>query len=205
MPPQSAAGEPAPTATFSLDPELVRSAMTGNRAAIAGVLRALRPMVFRYCLGRLGTWQDGSSDAEDCAQEVLLAVVGALPGYRYKVDGFLAFVFGIAAHKVADFHRRRARDRTSPVADPPDDRWTGGDPTGEEVERAAGLDWSAGLLDKLPPRQREILVLRIILGLSAEETAAAVGLASAGAVRVAQHRALTTLRRGLLAQKREAS
>lgn len=202
MPPQSAAGEPA---TFGLDPALVRSAMTGNRAAVAGVLRALRPMVFRYCLGRLGTWQDGSSDAEDCAQDVLLAVVGALPGYRYEADGFLAFVFGIAAHKVSDFHRRRARDRTSPVAELPADRWTGPDPTGEEVERAAGLDWSEGLLDTLPPRQREILVLRIILGLSAEETATAVGLSSAGAVRVAQHRALTTLRRGLLAQKPEAS
>jgi RNA polymerase sigma-70 factor (ECF subfamily) len=202
MPPQSAAGEPA---TFSLDPELVRSAMTGSRAAIAGVLRALRPMVFRYCLGRLGSWQDGSSDAEDCAQDVLLAVVGALPGYRHEAESFLAFVFGIAAHKVSDFQRRRARDRTSPVADPPTERWTGGDPTGEEVERAAGLDWSAGLLDTLPPRQREILVLRIILGLSAEETASAVGLSSAGAVRVAQHRALTTLRRGLLAQKRAAS
>ncbi|MFJ9786438.1 sigma-70 family RNA polymerase sigma factor [Amycolatopsis sp. NPDC101161] len=205
MPPQSAAGEPAPTATFSLDPALVRSAMSGNRAAVAGVLRALRPMVFRYCLGRLGTWQDGSSDAEDCAQEVLLAVVGALPGYRYAPDGFLAFVFGIAAHKVSDFHRRRARDRTSPVAELPVDRWTGPDPTGEEVERAAGLDWSEGLLDTLPPRQREILVLRIILGLSAEETATAVGLSSAGAVRVAQHRALTTLRRGLLDRKREVS
>jgi RNA polymerase sigma-70 factor (ECF subfamily) len=202
MPPQSAAGEPA---TFSLDPELVRSAMTGSRAAIAGVLRALRPMVFRYCLGRLGSWQDGSSDAEDCAQDVLLAVVGALPGYRHEAESFLAFVFGIAAHKVSDFQRRRARDRTSPVAEPPAERWTGGDPTGEEVERAAGLDWSAGLLDTLPPRQREILVLRIILGLSAEETASAVGLSSAGAVRVAQHRALTTLRRGLLAQKRAAS
>ncbi len=202
MPPQSAAGEPA---TFTLDPELVRSAMTGNRAALAGVLRALRPLVFRYCLGRLGSWQAGSSDAEDCAQDVLLAVVGALPGYRHEAESFLAFVFGIAAHKVSDFHRRRARDRTSPVAEPPAERWTGGDPTGEEVERAAGLDWSAGLLDTLPPRQREILVLRVILGLSAEETASAVGLSSAGAVRVAQHRALTTLRRGLQGQKRAAS
>jgi RNA polymerase sigma-70 factor (ECF subfamily) len=91
------------------------------------------------------------------------------------------------------------------VAEPPADRWTGADPTGEEVERAAALDWSAGLLDTLPARQREILVLRIILGLSAEETAEAVGLSSAGAVRVAQHRALTTLRRGLEAHRREAA
>lgn len=203
MPPHPVEGDRPPSTSFSLDTDLVRSAMLGNRAAVAGVLRALRPMVFRYCLGRLGKWQDGSSDAEDCAQEVLLAVVGALPGYRYEADGFLPFVFGIAAHKVSDFHRRRARDRTSPVAEPPDDRWVGGDPTGDEVERSAALDWSAGLLATLPPRQREILVLRIILGLSAEETAAAVGLSSAGAVRVTQHRALTTLRRGL--QAREAA
>ena len=40
----------------------------------------------------------------------------------------------------------------------------------------------------------EILVLRIVVGLSAEETAEIVG-ASAGAVRVAQHRALTRLRK----------
>jgi RNA polymerase sigma-70 factor (ECF subfamily) len=201
MRPQSSGGDSRPAATFSLDTALVRLAVTGNRTAVAGLLRELRPIVFRYCLGRLGSWQDGSSDAEDCAQEVLLAVVRALPGYRYEIDGFLPFVFGIAAHKVSDFHRHRARDRSSPVADPPAGRSDGADPTGDEVERSAALDWSSGLLDTLPPRQREILVLRIIMGLSAEETAAAVGLSSAGAVRVAQHRALTTLRRGLLAKK----
>ncbi|RSM38223.1 RNA polymerase subunit sigma-70 [Amycolatopsis balhimycina DSM 5908] len=202
MPPHSAQDGRAPASTFTVDPALVRSAVRGNRAAVSGLLRTLRPVVFRYCLGRLRTWPDGSSDAEDCAQDVLLAIVRALPGYRHDAEAFLPFVFGIAAHKVSDFHRQRARDRTSPVAEPPADRWVGTDPTGEEVERSAALDWSAGLLDTLPPRQREILVLRIILGLSAEETATAVGLSSAGAVRVAQHRALTTLRRGLLAHKR---
>ncbi|KDN22325.1 sigma-70 family RNA polymerase sigma factor [Amycolatopsis rifamycinica] len=201
MPPHSAEGGSPPTAALSLDPALVRSAVQGNRAAVAGLLRALRPVVFRYCLGRLRTWQDGSSDAEDCAQDVLLAIVRALPGYRLDAGGFVPFVFGIAAHKVADFHRRRARDRTSPVAELPAGRPDGADPTGEEVERSAALDWSSGLLDSLPPRQREILVLRIILGMTAEETATAVGLGSAGAVRVAQHRALATLRRSLLAPK----
>ena len=45
----------------------------------------------------------------------------------------------------------------------------------------------------LPEKQREILVLRLIVGLSADETAVAVD-STAGAVRVAQHRALTKLR-----------
>lgn len=49
------------------------------------------------------------------------------------------------------------------------------------------------LMGMLPDKQREILVLRVVVGLSAEETAEAVG-STPGAVRVAQHRALSRLR-----------
>jgi len=52
------------------------------------------------------------------------------------------------------------------------------------------------LLDELPDPQREILVLRVALGMSAEDTAGAVG-STPGAVRVAQHRALARLRSSL--------
>ena len=49
------------------------------------------------------------------------------------------------------------------------------------------------LLQILPEKQREILILRVVVGMSAEETAEAVG-STAGAVRVAQHRALARLK-----------
>jgi len=49
------------------------------------------------------------------------------------------------------------------------------------------------LLSILPEKQREILTLRIVVGMSAEETAEAVG-STPGAVRVAQHRALARLK-----------
>lgn len=49
------------------------------------------------------------------------------------------------------------------------------------------------LLQVLPEKQREILILRVVVGLSAEETADAVG-STPGAVRVAQHRALARLK-----------
>jgi RNA polymerase sigma-70 factor (ECF subfamily) len=52
------------------------------------------------------------------------------------------------------------------------------------------------LLDQLPEKQREIIVLRVVVGLSAEETADAVG-STPGAVRVAQHRALARLRKNM--------
>ncbi len=50
------------------------------------------------------------------------------------------------------------------------------------------------LLGILPEKQREILILRLVMGLSAEETAAAVG-STAGAIRVAQHRAIARLKK----------
>jgi RNA polymerase sigma-70 factor (ECF subfamily) len=49
------------------------------------------------------------------------------------------------------------------------------------------------MLARLPVNQRQLLVLRVLSGLSAEETGNALGM-SAGAVRVAQHRALARLR-----------
>ena len=58
------------------------------------------------------------------------------------------------------------------------------------------------LLQVLPDKQREIVLLRVVVGLSAEETAEAVG-STPGAVRVAQHRALARLRKTLSAESAE--
>jgi len=52
---------------------------------------------------------------------------------------------------------------------------------------------------RLPHRQREALVLRFYLDLSAEETAATMGI-SPGSVRSATHRALASLGRMLQEQ-----
>ena len=57
------------------------------------------------------------------------------------------------------------------------------------------------LLDSLSEKAREVIILRVFVGLSAEETAEIVG-STPGAVRVAQHRALASLRKNLDGQER---
>ena len=124
-----------------------------------------------------------------------MAVLTALPGYRVQGKPFLAFVYGIAAHKVIDAHRASARNRSEPVADVPDSVEVADGP--EQRALRVELSGEMGrLLDHLPDKQREILVLRVVVGLSAEETAEAVG-STPGAVRVAQHRALARLRKSM--------
>lgn len=180
--------------TTDVPDELVTRAMAGDREAIGRILATIRPLVVRYCRARLGR-ERSSASADDVAQEVCLAVLTALPGYRVQGRPFLAFVYGIASHKVIDAHRAATRNRSEPVADVPDSVESADGP--EQRMLRVELSGEMGrLLDQLPEKQREILVLRVVVGLSAEETAEAVG-STPGAVRVAQHRALARLRKSM--------
>lgn len=179
--------------------DVVAAAVRGDRAALSHVLARVRPVLVRYCRARIGPGGTAGVSADDVAQEVCLAVLTALPRYRDQGRPFMAFVYGIAAHKVADVHRAGARSRSDYVADVPEgpSADVGPEQRALDTDSAATV---AALLDTLPERQREILVLRLVVGLSAEETAAAVG-GSAGAVRVAQHRALARLRTELASRQ----
>jgi RNA polymerase sigma-70 factor, ECF subfamily len=171
---------------------VVAEAVAGNRDALREVLETIRPIVVRYCRARVGTAERSGLSADDVAQEVCLAAITALPRYKDQGRPFLAFVYGIAAHKVADAHRSLARNRSDPTDDVPERHSADPGPEQLALDAESNARMNA-LLAVLPEKQREILILRVVVGLSAEETAEAVG-SSAGAVRVAQHRALARLR-----------
>jgi RNA polymerase sigma-70 factor, ECF subfamily len=171
---------------------VVAEAVAGNRDALREVLEIIRPIVVRYCRARVGATERSGLSADDVAQEVCLAAITALPRYKDQGRPFLAFVYGIAAHKVADAHRAAARNRSDPTDVVPE-RYSleaGPEQMALNSESAARMN---RLLSILPEKQREILILRVVVGMSAEETAEAVG-STPGAVRVAQHRALAKLK-----------
>ncbi len=146
--------------------DLTVLAARGQPAAIEALLEQIRPMVVRYCRARLGQISGHYHIADDVAQEVCIAVVYALPRYR-----------------------DRLAIPTEDLPDGPDER-----PGPEETVVAyIEAERARALLARLPEHQRELVVLRVLTGLSAEETGHALGM-SPGAVRVAQHRALARLR-----------
>jgi len=107
----------------------------------------------------------------------------------------MAFVYGISSHKVADAMRSAARIKADPVESVPESVDFASGPEQQALDSDASRRMRA-LLEHLPEKQREILVLRLVVGMSAEETAETVG-SSPGAVRVAQHRALAKLKKML--------
>ena len=171
--------------------DLADMAVSGQPDAIETLLTEVRPMVVRYCRARLGRISGHYHIADDVAQEVCIAVLAALPRYRDMGRPFASFVFGIASHKVADAVRTATRSAvpTEDLPDGPDEQ------PGPEEMAVAGIEAQRArdLLALLPGNLRELLVLRVVSGLSAEETGNVLGM-SAGAVRVAQHRALARLR-----------
>jgi RNA polymerase sigma-70 factor (ECF subfamily) len=180
---------------------VVAAAVAGDRDALREVLETIRPIVIRYCRARVGMTDRSGLSADDVAQEVCLAAITALPRYCDRGRPFLAFVYGIAAHKVADAHRAAGRDLAHPTDSVPECRSPEAGPEQAAIEADAVARMNE-LLDVLPEKQREILILRVVVGLSAEETASAVG-STAGAVRVAQHRALARLKSEIVAAGRD--
>ena len=124
-----------------------------------------------------------------------MAVMTALPRYQDQGRPFMAFVYGIAAHKVADAMRVAGRVKADPVEQLPEVVQMTGGPEQSALDADASRQMKA-LLALIPEKQREVLILRLVVGLSAEETAEAVG-STPGAVRVAQHRALAKLKEQL--------
>ncbi|WP_084530525.1 sigma-70 family RNA polymerase sigma factor [Nocardia miyunensis] len=171
---------------------LIGPAAAGDGRAVTDILRIVHPLVRRYCAARLGPGGNLQVTADDVAQEICLATMQAIPRYRDQGKSFLAFVYGISANKVADAFRRAGQHTAYPVADFPDQPSTSAGP--EEMALAAERRHATfELMQVLAPAHREVLVMRLILGWSAAQTAEAIGT-SPGVVRVMQHRALNKLR-----------
>ncbi|MBV9291959.1 MAG: sigma-70 family RNA polymerase sigma factor [Frankiales bacterium] len=168
---------------------LVERARAGERDAVEQLVAAMRPPIYRYVLSRLLD----PHLADDVTQEVMVTMVTALSRYVDQGRPFGAWVFGIAGNKVSESRRSASRRRESASAilpDQPADHALEPEAAVVRLEASARV---AALLETLPHQQAEVLRLRIAAGLSAEETAAVLGM-TPGAVRVAQHRALARLR-----------
>ncbi|WP_378731968.1 sigma-70 family RNA polymerase sigma factor [Nocardia brasiliensis] len=172
--------------------KFIGPAAAGDRTAITEIVRLVHPLVRRYCGARLGNTAHLQVTADDVVQEILIATVHAIPRYRDQGKSFLAFVYGIASNKVADAFRRSQQHPTYPMAEMPDTASTAAGPEEWALasERRAA---TRELMKVLAPAHREVLVMRLVLGWSAAQTAEAIGT-SPGVVRVMQHRALNKLR-----------
>ena len=132
----------------------------------------------------------GAADPDNSTGEVLLGLVGGIGKFDGDESQFRSWVFVMAHHRLVDERRRHQRGvNLAGVVLTPEH---GAAADRDVLETLDESEWGERL-DQLSDDQRNVIVLRIVVGLSTEETARVLGKRS-GTVRVLQHRALGRLR-----------
>jgi RNA polymerase sigma-70 factor (ECF subfamily) len=176
---------PFPDRPVDDDTDLARRAAAGDRRAFAALYDRHLDAVYRYAFYRLRT----DAEAEDVSSEVFHRALVAMPRYEPRRP-FLAFLYGIARHVVAD-RQRDARphasyeDAIAHASDAP-----GPDETSARLDEARRL---RAAIVRLTPLQQEIVVLRFLEDRSTRDVAAITGKPES-TIRGIQMRALAALR-----------
>jgi RNA polymerase sigma-70 factor (ECF subfamily) len=191
--------------------DLIRRAGDGERAAIEGLLVGHRERLRRMVAVRMDPRLAARVDASDVVQEALGEASRRLPEYlRDQPLPFYPWLRQIAWERLMDMHRRHVHAQKRAVgrehrryALP--DRSTmaladqllasGTSPSGHFAREEVRIRMRTAL-EGLPPRDREVLVLRHLEQLSTREIAAVTGITE-GAVKTRHLRALQRVR-GLL-------
>jgi RNA polymerase sigma-70 factor (ECF subfamily) len=164
--------------------EIVAGARSGDPDALASLYRALQPALVGFLTGL------APSEAEDLAAETWIDAARCLPTLKGRGAAFRRLLFTIARRRVIDSGRKRQRRRTEPTD------------LSDLAQLAAGTEPDAVVIDLdsskraigqiaalLSPAQAEIVLLRVVGGLTVDEVADVVGRSPAS-VSLIQHRAL---------------
>ncbi len=162
----------------SADPDEVSlaAARAGDRRALDDLLRRHQPRLWAVCRRLTGS----DADADDAAQNALIAIVRALPSFDGR-SRFGTWAYRIAVNASLDELRRRRRRRADPGL-PGDADLSGPGAGPEPIATTVGPESAALTVDvdaalrRLPPDFRAAVVLRDLCGLDYAEIAEILGV-----------------------------
>jgi len=176
-----------PTSDGGAFDALVAAAAEGDQGALVALYRAHHPALVRFLAGLV------PGEAEDLASETWIDLGRGLSRFEGNGQDFRRLLFTIARRRAIDYGRKRRRRRTDPADLAAYTGLTGGEDPGEI---AADVDASRRAVRHitalLPRPQAEVILLRVVAGLSLTDVARVVGK-TPEAVSVLQTRGLHRL------------
>ncbi len=170
-------------------PATLQAARTGAEWAWTDLYRDVAPSVLGYLRARR------AREPEDLTGEVFLQSSATCNRFQGGERDFRAWVFVIAHHRMIDEGRQRARRPVDLVPDVPDVESEAADVETQVIESTAA-DGVQRVIDRLPPDQRNVLLLRVIGDFTIDEVARTLEK-SPGAVKALQRRGVAAIKRTL--------
>lgn len=167
------------------------STLTAAQSGAEWAWTQLYHSVARQVLGYLRA--QGAREAEDLLGEVFVHIARGIGRFEGTEDGFRSWVFTVAHHRVIDERRKRRRHPVDPTETVADQLAPAPSSAGQALESLA-TERVRHLIDRLVPAQRDVMMLRVVAGMTVVEVAEVLGR-SVGGVKALQRRAVAALRR----------
>jgi RNA polymerase sigma-70 factor (ECF subfamily) len=168
--------------------QALAQAATHSQAAFARLYRRHVKRIYGYLLARVGNVQD----AQDLTSQTFLAAWESIGAYGGR-GSFVAWLFGIARHKLHDHFRRQKSNLPLEAAE---QAAHPGSPPDKVVGRQLQVEQLALALRSIAPERAEALAWRVFGGLSTAEVGQVMGKSEA-AVRMLVHRGVRDLQERL--------
>jgi RNA polymerase sigma-70 factor (ECF subfamily) len=181
-----------PTASWDSTLSLLTRAKTGDSQALDDLAARYLPLLTRWARGRLPPGARDLADTSDLVQETLVQVFKKIEGFEYRgVGAFQAYLRQAVMNRIRNELRRAGRQ---PPREELDEKQADDRPS--PLEEAIGsemVELYEAALQRLSPKERELIIARVELGLTYAEIAEALTMPSADAARMAVARALVRL------------
>jgi RNA polymerase sigma-70 factor (ECF subfamily) len=169
-----------------------RQTMNAVLRAQAGNADAIRLLYLRYkdnVYGYVLSFVRDQHEAEDITQHVFLKLMSAIGKYQPREVPFTSWLLRVARNVALDHMRRRRAVLCEEVYEPTHQTDESGDDRRRAIQHA---------LEALPEEQRDVIVLRHLVGLSPGEIATQMGRTEAS-IHGLHHRGRQAMKRELLA------
>jgi RNA polymerase sigma factor (sigma-70 family) len=172
--------------------DLLLKAQSGDNDALNRLLARYLPRLRRWASGRLPWGLRTMLDTGDLVQDAVVNALPHLKGLEIRSDHALQFYLQRAVkNRIIDLHKRGQR---RPMREEiPDEIMAAGTSPLEAAIGIEAFERYESALTSLKKEQRQLIVLRVELGLNYEEIAALVGKPSPAAARMAVIRAIARL------------
>lgn len=167
---------------------LLARIQSGDGTAFVEAYDFFAPKLYRHALFRTSS----PEVADDITSETFTRAWESIREKAKEIRHLQAFLYRIADNLIIDHYRRNSRSAL-PISDEIEETLRApGDPH-EQLDKTLASEKLAGMLSKLRPETRDLLVMRYIDDLSIGDIAATTGK-KANAIYVALHRAVGELK-----------